>query len=81
MPGSDRDRNAARNLALIRKITLNLVRQAIQADGQRISLKTSATLPHGTPTTVIAFSTVSDVSLRAEALTIFPSFVRHGVIA
>jgi len=34
-----RDRNAARNLALIRKITLNLARQAVQEDGKRISLK------------------------------------------
>lgn len=34
-----RDRHAARNLALIRKITLNLARQAVQQDGKRISLK------------------------------------------
>lgn len=34
-----RDRNAARNLALIRKITLNLARQATQEGGKRISLK------------------------------------------
>lgn len=34
-----RDRNAARNLALIRKITLNLARQAATHDGKRLSLK------------------------------------------
>ena len=34
-----RDRNAARNLALIRKITLNLARQAATHEGKRISLK------------------------------------------
>lgn len=34
-----RDRNAARNLALIRKITLNLARQATTHNGKRISLK------------------------------------------
>lgn len=34
-----RDRNAARNLALLRKITLNLARQAATHGGKRISLK------------------------------------------
>jgi predicted transposase YbfD/YdcC len=34
-----RDRNAARNLALIRKITLNLTRQATTHEGKRISLE------------------------------------------
>lgn len=34
-----RDRNAARNLALLRKFTLNLARQAATHDGKRISLK------------------------------------------
>lgn len=34
-----RDRNAARNLALIRKITLNLARQAATHEGKRVSLK------------------------------------------
>jgi predicted transposase YbfD/YdcC len=34
-----RDRNAARNLALLRKITLNLARQAATHEGKRISLK------------------------------------------
>lgn len=34
-----RDRTAARNLALIRKITLNLARQATTHEGKRVSLK------------------------------------------
>lgn len=34
-----RERTAARNLALLRKITLNLARQAAPADGKRVSLK------------------------------------------
>ena len=34
-----RDRTAARNLALLRKITLNLARQAPQRGSKRLSLK------------------------------------------
>lgn len=34
-----RERTAARNLALLRKITLNLARQAVREDGKRLSLK------------------------------------------
>ena len=34
-----RDRTAARNLALLRKVTLNLAQQALQPGSKRLSLK------------------------------------------
>ena len=39
-----RDRTAARNVALLRKITLNLARQAPQPGSKRLSLKSGRNL-------------------------------------